>query len=313
MKLSIVIPVLYSSKNLWYLKAIDGIEKSWKKYLSTAKNKKVDLEIIVVFNQSQLNTKVSNPKLRGIDISILKHPLNKGFTGAVNDGAWQAFFQSKADWCLVLNDDTFLFDDFFIEIIPRLKNEYAVVSCGIANTDGSLQCSGINYLLGGLTKPAMKFSDNLKFFSGTAFIVSKETALWSFDTFGFLLINFFFAYAEDLELGVRLLRNKKKVYVHPKILLTHFGSVTAKRGSERQLYWGYRNLIFLMIVHWSSKRILTLLPFVFFAHIYIIGFLIYRGYFVTYPKIIGSIWKKRKILFFYRKQMNEKLASFYTI
>ena len=47
MKLSVVIPVLYSPKNLVYKDAIKSILSSWKK----SGQKKSDLEIIVVFNQ----------------------------------------------------------------------------------------------------------------------------------------------------------------------------------------------------------------------------------------------------------------------
>lgn len=302
MKIAVIIPVLYSSENFLYQEAIKSFLVAWKK----TKLDKTDLEFIVVLNQFS-DTDFSLPKKAKNNIFYLKNRLNRGFTGAVNDGVFFATKIRQATWCLVSNDDVLVDQDFFVEMLPQLKKNRALVSCGVKNSDGSTQSLGMNYLRTGLTKPNLNLNTASPYFVGTVFFVSAKTINWSFDSFGFLLAEFFFAYAEDLELALRLKKAHQKVFIHKKNLLTHFGSITAKRGSAQQLFWGYRNLIFILLTHWSLVRIFLFLPFLLMGQFYSLLVLFKNRHFFLYPKIIWSVIRHKTIIFSYRKLLKAQL------
>ena len=299
MKISIVIPVLYSPNNLVYEDAIKSILTSWKKF----DQKKNDLEIIVVFNQYS-GEDFSLPKKTKNNIFYLKNRINRGFTGAVNDGVFFSIYSRLADWCLITNDDVIFDENFFSKMVPQLKINRAVVSCGVMDKDGFIQSKGMNYFRSGLTSPLVE-NKKTPYFVGTVFFVSKKTVLWSFNKFGFLLIEFFFAYAEDLELSIRLKKTNKKIFILKDSLITHLGSLTAKRGSAKQLFWGYRNLIFIILIHWSLFEIILFSPLLLLGQLYSIALLFKKGHFLVYPKIIWSIIKHRRVLLGYRRNFHK--------
>jgi GT2 family glycosyltransferase len=299
MKISVVIPVLYSPKNLVYKDAIKSILSSWKK----SGQKKSDLEIIVVFNQFD-GKDFSLPKKNENNIFYLKNRINRGFTGGVNDGVFYSIYSRSADWCLVTNDDVIFDESFFSKMIPQLKISRAVVSCGVRDKDGFDQSRGMNYFRSGLTSPLVE-NKKTPYFVGTVFFVSKKTVLWSFDKFGFLLMEFFFAYAEDLELSVRLKKANRKVFILKDNLITHLGSLTAKRGSAKQLFWGYRNLIFIILIHWSLFEIILFSPLLLLGQIYSIALLFKKRHFLVYPKIIWSVVKHRRVVLGYRRSFHK--------
>jgi len=298
MKISVVIPVLYSPNNLVYEDAIKSILSAWKK----SGQKKNYLEIIVIFNQYS-GKDLSLPKKTKNNIFYLKNRINRGFTGAVNDGVFFSIYSRSADWCLVTNDDVIFDENFFSKMIPHLKMNKAVVSCGIRDKDGFIQSRGMKYFRSGLTKPLVG-DEKTPYFVGTIFFVSKKTVLWSFNKFGFLLMEFFFAYAEDLELSIRLKKANRKIFILKDDLITHLGSLTAKRGSAKQLFWGYRNLIFIILIHWSLFEIILFSPFLLLGQLYSIALLFKKGHFLVYPGIIWSIIKYRGVLFSYRRNFH---------
>lgn len=297
MKIAVIIPVLYSPTNKYYLGAIKSLKKSFKKLAS-----KHTLSFVVVQNQYLDKNLLPKPKN---NLYFLRNRINRGFTGAVNDGLFFANYVLKSDWCLVINDDVVVDENFFAKLVPELKNNRAVVSCGVADSNGQTQSLGMKYLATGLTVPLTDKNKTTNYFVGTAFFVSQKTITWSFEKFGFLLAEFFFAYAEDLELSIRLKKFKKQVFILKENLLTHFGSVTAKRGSAKQLFWGYRNLIFVILIHWSPLKILLFLPLLLVGQIYSLLILFKNKHFVVYPKIIWSVSKYFSIIREYRRLLKK--------
>lgn len=310
MNISLIIPILYAPDNTLYQQAVKSALQSWKKVVNSSRRH--SLQIVLVFNQFPPSQPVPKLRLPKKQVKILTHSLNRGFTGAVNDGVWFATFHQRADWCLVLNDDATVDEDFFHQLLPELKPSRAVVSCGIRNPDDSLQSAGLIYGRTGLTRPLEHFSPT-PYFVGTAFFVSRRTILHSIREYGWLLADFFFAYAEDLELSLRLRRANKKVFLYPKTLVTHQGSLTARRGSAFQLYWGYRNLLFLIALHWPTSKILLSLPQLLWGQVYMLGLLLVKGHWLTYPKIWWSVWKNRAILRYYRRIFYEKLPHYHSV
>ena len=308
MKISVVIPILYSPKNTLYQKALESVVRAWKKAGKRVRSH--SLTAVLVFNDFSSTQKLPMHRTN-IKVDVITSALNRGFTGAVNDGVWFAVYQQEADWCFVLNDDAVVDPDFF-QLIEALKPAHAVVSCGVRNLDGSLQSTGLAYLSTGLTSPLTRFT-HTPYFSGTAFFVSRKLIQESFRHYGWLLAEFFFAYAEDVELSVRLWRARKKIYIFPRALVAHAGSLTAKRGSQLQLYWGYRNLLYVIILHWPTAKILLSLPMLMVGQLNALAILLFKGYWFVYPKIVWSVWKNRAILRLYRKKFDEKLTDRYSI
>lgn len=300
MKISVIIPILYSPSNVLYEEAVESISRAWKNRGKAAKLSR--LEIILVFNNAPAGPLPRQNK-KSKKRTLLTSTLNRGFTGAVNDGVWWAVFRQHADWCLVLNDDAVVDSDFFSVLIPQLKKNRAVVSCGVRNFDGSLQSAGLQYGSTGLAHPLESFSLT-DLFVGTAFFVSADIIKESTERYGWLLAEFFFAYAEDLELSLRLRKQGKRVVIFPKALVSHRGSITAQRGSAFQLYWGYRNLLMVVFLHWPVKKIVFLLPWLLLGQAYVLTLLFLKGHWFVYPKIWRSLWKNKAVIQLYRRQFS---------
>lgn len=309
MKISVVIPILYAPQNTLYKDAAASVLAAWKK--RGARFRTAHLSMVFVFNSFPVDSK-DIWKPRGVKTDVLTNALNRGFTGAVNDGAEHAVSGQHADWCLVLNDDATVDADFFAELLPELTPSKSVISCGVRNKDKSIQSRGLEYNYSGLTQPLVT-DTSASLFVGTVFFVSRSAIEENTNRFGWFLPEFFFAYAEDLEFSLRLKRDGKTVFISPKTLVTHLGSVTAKRGSAFQLYWGYRNLLCVLFLHWQWQHILIWLPWLIAGQFFIMALLISKRHWLVYPKIWWSVWKNRDILRFYRKLFNEKLPYPYTV
>lgn len=266
-----------------------------------AKKNKISVSMCNFYNYS---------KRISLENKLLKTSANIGFTGAVNS-ALLVNSKSNFDWYLVLNDDAKLKEDFFRSLLPILnKKKYDVVSCGVENLQGEVESFGLKYSKTGLATPIIysKEIDN-KVFCGTCFLISKKCVTRHLEEDGYLFHPLYFAYAEDLELSVRMKENNEKIYVFPEILVTHQGSQTAKRGSAFQLYYGYRNQLLTIFFHWSVGEIIFSAPWLVLGQLYCLGITIKKRHFKVYPRIIWFFIKNCRSLLFERKKLFEATIS----
>ena len=86
------------------------------------------------------------------------------------------------------------------------------------------------------------------------------------DMFGYLFDNDYFIYAEDLDLGLRIRLNGKKVLFEPKAVMYHMhAATTQKAGRAFTTFLMERNLLTTFFKIFSIKNIVLHLPYVVFA------------------------------------------------
>jgi len=221
--------------------------------------------------------------------------VNLGFTGAVNNAIVAMRQLYKPDWCCVINNDTQVAEDFFSEAAKYVtKTKVDAFSCRINRLDGSLESLGLTYYPTGLAFPctdatALKRNSLL---CGTCMFLSGSIIDSLIKKYGFVLHPLYFAYAEDLELSLRLREHNAVIGCGENIQVTHLGSQTAIRGSQKQLYYSYRNLIFTIILHWTPGQILLRLPLILLGQLYILAVCLQKGYLLLYLKIWASTLRR---------------------
>lgn len=298
MTIACIIPTLYR-KNLPLLrKSLAQLGKS------AAITKGIKLQVFVFFNAHTVSKddvralRDSLPK--SVRFDFLQNKKNLGYTGACNAGVNHVQRAWKPHWYLILNDDAFVHRNFFSSLLPLLKKKHcSAVSCKILKSDGSVESVGHRYFRTGLAFPRTRdlLPNEFTTFTGTCVFLSSETVRIMKNAYGHLFSPLFFAYAEDVELSLRILHTGGRICISNDGLVTHLGSRTAKRASFFQLYHGWRNLLLTVITTWpSSKILLNLLPLL-LGQLYIVAFSFYKGYFFLYPKVLSFIWKRRSILF----------------
>ncbi len=227
-----------------------------------------DTEIIVVDNASKDGSvqwiRENHPRVR-----IIENSENKGFAPAVNQGICLA----DAEYVLLLNNDTEILPGFIEALCKPLdedKRVFGASACMLMYSDhGLTDDAGDLYTIFGLAfqrgnrKPAKRFSKQVSITApcGGACLYRKSVL----DEIG-LLDEAFFAYREDLDLGIRAkLAGYKNVYV-PEAKVIHYGSGTAnksgKRYNEFKTRLGTRNLVWLNYKNMPFLMHLINLPFI---------------------------------------------------
>ncbi len=263
-----------------------------------AKKSNIELTTCIFLNKSETFS---------INSHFLQSRVNTGFTGAVNS-AVLANYQQDYDWFLVLNDDAVVKLDFFVSLTPLLrKKHYAVISCGVENESGHPESFGLIYHKNGLAFPltdSKKISN--EFFCGTAFLVSKECVQTHIEREGYFFHPLYFAYAEDLELSIRMKQYGEKMFIYPKTLVVHKGSQTAKRGSEFQLYYSYRNVLLTIFFHWSLRQIIFRLPWIIMGQCYCFLVTLKNKRLKIYLRIVWYFIKNLHTLLFLRAKYHSQ-------
>ena len=219
-----------------------------------------DTEIIVVDNAST-DGSVEYMHERYPFVRIFENSENMGFAPAVNQGIRGA----KGQYVLLLNNDTKVLPGFVDALCKALDDDEKVFGASaqmLMYSDPELiDDAGDLYTLFGLAfqrgnrKPASRFSKSARITSPCGGACMYRMSV--LNEIG-LLDEAFFAYREDLDLGIRAkIHGYKNVYV-PEARVIHYGSGTAnktgKRYNEfktrlgtRNLVWvNYKNMPFLM-------------------------------------------------------------------
>ena len=90
--------------------------------------------------------------------------------------------------------------------------------------------------------------------------------------FGYLFDPDYFIYAEDLDLGLRIRLNGKKLVFGPNSIMYHMHAVTMQKKSEAfSTFLMERNLLTTFFKILSVKNIILLMPYVLFARFFAIA------------------------------------------
>ncbi|MCR5585786.1 MAG: glycosyltransferase family 2 protein [Lachnospiraceae bacterium] len=276
-----------------------------------------DTEIIIVDNASKDGSqqwiKEEHPEVR-----LIENNENKGFAPAVNQGICLA----EGKYVLLLNNDTEVLPGFIEALCKPLDEDEKVFGASaqmLMYSDHDLiDDAGDLYTVFGLAfqrgnrKPVSKCSKTVSITApcGGACLYRKSVL----SEIG-LLDDAFFAYREDLDLGIRAkLAGYKNVYA-PEAKVIHYGSGTAnksgKRYNEFKTRLGTRNLVWLNYKNFPLLLHLINLPFLLFGVIVKSLFFLRHGLTGAYLKAIFegiANLKKVKHVPFKLKKLKNYLA-----
>lgn len=307
--ITVVIPTVYKENRTDLTQAISS--------LCQRVPSSVRLTIIIFVDRAAPNFK-PRQFLKSLSVPIqqlqcLWSPIPVGFTGAINQSLQIARHQpSKPDWCLVFNDDAVAKPNFWKIFSLLNKQQSGVVSCAIATKGGLIDSCGLAQTKWGVTLPITSTNSDAisQLFAGTCFFVHTATINHLFDQCGFFFFPLFFAYAEDFELSVRLNRLQMPVMVDSVVRVIHAGSATAGRGSFFQLFHGLRNDLWVHILHQYGTGVSMWYGIRYLLYVCLLS--VYKGYWLLPLKILGSTFKNRTTLWYWRKQYDQKLVHRYS-
>jgi GT2 family glycosyltransferase len=227
------------------------------------------VEIVVVDNASR---DASGEVVRSVapEAILLEMGRNLGFAGAVNAG----IRQSHGEWVAVLNNDTVAHPEWLAECARAIAEhpDAAFFACRIldmADRDRIYSAGdcylrmGIGYRRGQEQRDREAFHRECSIFAacGCAALYSRQAleTTGGFDSR-------FFAYLEDVDLGLRLQANGHRGYYLPRAEVLHHGSGTSGgEFSVLSVHMRSRNSLLLLLKSVPFKVLLRCLPMIVLA------------------------------------------------
>jgi GT2 family glycosyltransferase len=220
--------------------------------------------IVVIDNASQDDSLAGLPNKP--ELHVYKLEKNEGFATANNI----AFHKiNTADYFITLNPDAFASPDFIeqFEIAATQSPQYSSFASRMMVNDELVDGAGDTYHLSGL---AWRNLHDKQYFpaehqrrdvfspcAGAAMYRARDI----FEMNGF--DDAFFCYMEDVDLGYRMqLKGKRCLYV-PDATVVHIGSAIVSQYPGFSLYYGHRNLVWVLVKNTPGP----LLPIVLPAHL----------------------------------------------
>jgi len=218
-----------------------------------------NIEIIIVDNAS------TDGSLKWIEryhkgSIIVKNKKNLGFAKACNQGAKKA----KSDYIIFLNSDMKVAPNFFKKITDRLDDSenIASISAKIMDwkgkktlfTGASVSFYGHGFQIEKTQKK--EETDELLFSCGGAALFNKKIFLsvGGFD-------EDYFAYFEDVDLGIRLNLMGHKIVFCPNAVVYHVAEASSKNLDPIEKFKLYeRNALYTIIKNYSDNTLAKILP-----------------------------------------------------
>jgi GT2 family glycosyltransferase len=239
------------------------------------------MEILVVENAS---TDASALVIQRVApaAQILRQPRNLGFAGGANAGIRRA----KGDWIAIINNDTEVSATWLSECVSAIERhpEVAFLACKIldyARRDRVFSAGDcilracIGYRRGQELRDSVRYQEEIETFSacgGAA--LYRKSALEEAKEFDEL----FFAYLEDVDLGLRLRAAGHRGYYVPRAEVYHYGAATSGgefsplavrlrtrnsilllvKSIPAQIFWKCVPMILAAQASWCARAILKL-------------------------------------------------------
>lgn len=239
-----------------------------------------DFEVVVVDNGST-DKSVSYIKNKFPEIKLIELSNNTGFAPAVNLGIKICV----GDYMILLNNDTRV-DKKFIEYLVKTADKYPDVGLVAAKMlnfyNPKIIDSAGDYIdvVGHANNIGMGQIDNIDFNKpGYTFLVTGGGSLIKrqvFETIGFL-DNYYFAYMEDVDFGLRAQIAGLKAYYEPKAIVYHKHKATSSRIKPFAEYLQYRNMTATIIKDFPNSVIAANLLKIILVNINTLFFFVKRG------------------------------------
>lgn len=198
------------------------------------------------------------------DITLIRNKANLGFAAGTNQGIKVV----QGEYILTLNNDTRIERSFLEEMVSPMDDDPQVGICaskmllpdGRINSTGlCISRSGAAWNRGMFERDSGQYAQQEEVFGASAgAALYRKTML---DEIG-LFDEDFFMYMEDVDLSFRArLAGWKCLFVPTAVVYHHHGG-TAGYGSDIAVYYGNRNIIWVVVKNYPSRLLLFSLPWI---------------------------------------------------
>ncbi len=206
--------------------------------------------IIIVDNNSKNSEgeKLKERYERQATTIINRH--NLGYAGGNNVGIRYALTNLRADYILILNNDTIVHPSFLKQMIKRAATSPKIGMTGARilryDKQDEIDTIGLKLLTSGLPYKRINARDPLFCPSGACALYSAKM-LRGIEMNNEFFDEDFFLFAEDIDLGFRgILRGYESIIANDAIIY-HKVSSTTKEQSPLSIYYGHRNTPLMII------------------------------------------------------------------
>jgi GT2 family glycosyltransferase len=233
---------------------------------STYSNKR-----IIVADNASTDDSVTFLNEQFPQVEILTSTQNYGFAGGYN------YFlqQVQADYYVLLNSDVEVTPNWIEPVIELMQSNEKIAACQpkllswnvkdefeyAGASGGWLDALGYPFTRGRLfdvfEKDKGQYDDAIPVFwaTGAALFIRQDCyhQMKGFD-------DYFFAHMEEIDLCWRLQRSGYQIYVCPQSTVYHVGGGTLPKGSERKVYYNFRNNLMMLYKNLPVQQLLWKLP-----------------------------------------------------
>ena len=225
----------------------DGGDALFRALASLEAQKGVALSVLVVDNDSSEGERARIAR-EAPAARVVAFSRNLGFAGAANEG----IARTRAPFVLLLNNDAVLEPDYVARLAARLEFDprLAAVQGLVLTEDGrQIDTAGLEWNGRGEAVPVLSGADvsvaprepfEVAGVSATAALYRRE-AFEAAGPGGLAFEGAYFAYYEDVDLSLRLLRKGWRFACDPRASARHEGSRTGRRTPFRRAFWTLRN------------------------------------------------------------------------
>lgn len=208
----------------------------------------IDLSIAVVDNASELAERERLSR-EAPEARVVAFSRNLGFAGAANEGIGR----TRSPFILLVNNDAVLAPDYVARLAARLilDERLAAVQGLVLSRDGERvdtagldwneRCEAIPLFAGEDPENVPGVPFEVSGVSATAALYRREALESAAAPHGEVFANEFFAYYEDVDLSLRLLRAGWRFACDPQARARHEGSRTGRRTPWKRAIWTARN------------------------------------------------------------------------
>ena len=245
--------------------------KAWlEKFLANLVKHSQEATVFVADNAST-DDSVDFVKSNFPSVKIIINASNGGYAKGYND----ALKQIDAEYCVLINSDIEVTEDWLSPIINlmdsdkkiaacqpkvldynnRSKFEYAGASGGFIDNLGYPFCRG--RIFDDLEQDKGQYNDAVEVFWATgACLFVRSTHFWELGG----LDEDFFAHQEEIDLCWRLKNKGYKIMVQPKSVVYHVGGGTLNAGSPFKTHLNFRNNLFMLFKNLPISSLFTTIP-----------------------------------------------------
>ncbi len=246
---------------------------SVQKAIERLNGEQYSAEVFVVDNHS-VDGSVREVQQKFPDVILIENQENAGFSRANN----QAIARSSGRYVLLLNPDTVVVEDTFLQCIEFMDTHPDAGALGVKMIDGkgaflpeskrALPTPGVSFYkmfgLSSLFPKSRKFGKyNLGYLdpdeihcvdvlAGAFMFLRKETL----EKTGYLDESFFM-YGEDIDLSYRITQAGYRNYYFPRTTIIHYKGESTRKGSLNYVRMFYQAMLIFAGKHFSSRKART--------------------------------------------------------